>query len=87
MESPRTRHRGPSLARTTPAPIATIEIDTVTPAPHGFTLSGQGSDRVTYRVEMHFELPLDPRTRTVMGELLSQSYITVSRSDTPLRNS
>ena len=63
--------------------LATIEIDSVIPSPRGFTLTGQGSDRMGYRLDVHFDLPLDPRTRAVLGELLSQSDLTVYRSDTP----
>ncbi|HEY7192730.1 MAG TPA: hypothetical protein VH439_03235 [Gemmatimonadales bacterium] len=82
---PRSRHRGAALdtARAVVQPLATIEIDSVTPSPRGFTLTGQGSDRSAYRLDVHFDLPLDPRTRTVLGELLSQSDVTVYRSDTP----
>jgi hypothetical protein len=64
-------------------PLAMIEIDSVTPSARGFTLRGQGADRAGYRLDVHFDLPLDPRTRTVLGELLSQSDLTVYRSDTP----
>ena len=66
-----------------------IEIDAVTPSARGFTLIGQGTppDRSRYRIDLRFELPLDPRTRTVLGELLSQSGITVSRRDTGASNS
>jgi len=28
---------------------------------------------------VHFELPLDPRTREVIGELLTQSDVTIAR--------
>jgi hypothetical protein len=87
MNSPRTRPAGPAAAGPAFAPIARIEIDAVTPSHSGFTLTGQGSDRVRYRLDMRFELPLDHRTRTVLGELLSQSDLTVYRSDTPTRNS
>ncbi|HEY3219190.1 MAG TPA: hypothetical protein VGJ80_00535 [Gemmatimonadales bacterium] len=67
-------------ARRTPfEPVATVEIDAVSPSDRGFTLTGQGADRVQYRLDLHFELPLDPRTRTVLGELLSQSDLTISR--------
>ena len=70
-------------------PVAAIAIDAVGPSDRGFTLTGQGAppDRALYRLELRFELPLDPRTRTVLGELLSQSDLTVSRRDTPPRNS
>ena len=70
-------------------PVAAIEIDAVAPSQQGFTLTGQGTppDRGMYRLELHFELPLDPRTRTVLGELLSQSDVTLSRREAPTRNS
>jgi hypothetical protein len=93
MDTPRTRSRSqPSPPpRTTFAPVATVEIDAVTPSSHGFSLTGRGAgagtDRAEYRVDMHFDLPLDPRTRSVLGELLSQSDLTVYRRDGPGRNS
>jgi hypothetical protein len=59
--------------------LASIEIDAVTPSRRGFTLTGQGADRVEYRLDVHFELPLDPRTRRVIGELLTQSDVTIAR--------
>lgn len=59
--------------------LASIEIDAVTPSRRGFTLTGQGADRVEYRLDVHFELPLDPRTRKVIGELLTQSDVTIAR--------
>ena len=90
MDSP-TRSPSRSSAGSRPAfqPVAAIEIDTVTPSDRGFTLTGQAAppDRGVYRLELHFELPLDPRTRTVLGELLSQSDLTVSRRDATTRNS
>ena len=77
MDIPRTR----SETTTRPAfePIVTVEIDAVMPSDRGFTLTGRGADRAEYRLDMHFELPLDSRTRTVLGELLSQSDLTISR--------
>jgi len=83
MDTPRTRAAGPAAARHAFAPIATIAVDAVTPSSSGFTLTGQGSDRMQYRLDVHFELPLDPRTRTVLGELLSQSDLTVYRRTPP----
>lgn len=82
MDSPRTRPR--SATRPSFQPVADIEIDAVTPSERGFTLTGQGGppERVEYRLDLHFELPLDPRTRTVLGELLSQSDLTISRRGT-----
>jgi len=59
--------------------LASIEIDAVTPSRRGFTLTGQGADRVEYRLDVHFELPLDSRTRKVIGELLTQSDVTIAR--------
>lgn len=56
-----------------------IEIDAVTPSRRGFTLTGQGADRAEYRLDVHFELPLDPRTRKVIGELLTQSDVRIAR--------
>lgn len=55
-----------------------IAVDDVRPGPHGFVLSGQGDDRVTYQVDVQFELPLDARTRAVLGELLTQATVAVS---------
>lgn len=87
MDSPRTRQRSPAGPGFTTAfqPVANIEIDAVTPSARGFTLTGQGAppDRAVYRLDVHFELPLDPRTRTVLGELLSQSDLTISRGAPP----
>ena len=75
--------------RTVLQPLAVIEIDAVRPSNQGFTLTGQGTgaDRSHYRLDIKFDLPLDLRTRTVVGELLSQSDVTVYRTDTPLPNS
>lgn len=87
MHTPRTRPRSAApAAPATPAaprvrfePIITVAIEAVTPSDRGLTLTGQGSDRAEYRLDVHFELPLDPRTRRVLGELLSQSDVTVAR--------
>lgn len=96
MDNARTRRRAnanPSSQSPTSSPyyqrVAAIAIDAVTPSDRGFTLTGQGAppDGALYRLELRFELPLDPRTRTVLGELLSQSDLTVSRRDTAPRNS
>lgn len=67
-------------------PLADIEVDAVTPARHGFTLSGQGVDRTEYQLELRFEMPLDARTRTVLAELLSHSGLAIGRRvGSPLR--
>ena len=60
-------------------PVAEIEVEAVTAERQGFTLTGQGRDRAEYQLDLHFGMPLDPRTRTVLGELLSQSELTISR--------
>ncbi len=61
--------------------VAEIAVEAVRPEPHGFTLLGQGAggDRSEYRLDLHFDVPFDARTRAVLGELLSQSELTVSR--------
>lgn len=80
MNTPRIRTRTPAAA---PRPgfqaVANIEIDGVSPSERGFTLVGQGNDRADYRIDLRFDLPLDPRTRTVLGELLAQSDLVISR--------
>ena len=60
-------------------PLAEIAVDEVSPARLGFTLSGQGPDHAEYQLDLRFEMPLDPRTRTVLGELLSHSDLIISR--------
>jgi hypothetical protein len=59
--------------------LADIQVDLVEPHRDGFALSGQGNDRAEYRLEVHFDMPLDARTRTVLGELLAQSELSISR--------
>jgi len=66
---------GPEFQR-----LADIEVDEVKPEPQGFTLTGEGPDHAEYRLDVHFELPLDARTRSVLGELLSHSELSISRS-------
>jgi hypothetical protein len=60
-------------------PLAEIEVDAVKPERQGFTLTGQGPDHAQYQLDLRFEMPLDPRTRTVLGELLSHSDLIISR--------
>jgi hypothetical protein len=60
-------------------PVADIEIDEVRPEPQGFSLTGQGADQAEYRLGLRFGMPLDARTRAVLGELLSQAEVTVAR--------
>lgn len=60
-------------------PLAEIEVDQVKPERQGFMLTGQGPDLAEYQLDLRFEMPLDPRTRTVLGELLSHSDLIISR--------
>lgn len=53
--------------------VAQLAIEAVRPAAKGFELTGRGRDRADYRVELDLEMPVDQRTRTVLGELLAQS--------------
>jgi hypothetical protein len=63
--------------------LAEIQVDLVKPERTGFTLTGQGADRAEYRLDVHFDMPLDTRTRTVLGELLAQSEVSISRRPPP----
>jgi hypothetical protein len=54
-------------------PVAEIEVDSVETTPTGFILRGSGADQAEYRLDMHLDLRVDPKTRTVLGEILSQS--------------
>ncbi|HTH64993.1 MAG TPA: hypothetical protein VL563_09905 [Gemmatimonadales bacterium] len=68
--------------------LADIAVDVVHPEGNGFALSGQGSDRAEYRLDVHFDMPLDGRTRAVLGGLLAQSELTLWRrspAGTPAR--
>jgi hypothetical protein len=65
--------------------LADIEVDIVQPDRNGFTLTGPGTDRAEYRLDVHFDMPLDARTRAVLGELLAQSELTISRRPPPPR--
>ena len=60
-------------------PVAKIEVDAARPDAQGFTLTGEGLDHVEYQLDLRFEMPLDAKTRTVLGELLSHSDLTISR--------
>jgi hypothetical protein len=54
-------------------PVAEVEVDSVRPENHAFVLTGRGKDRADYKLEVTLEMPIDQRTRTVIGEILSQS--------------
>jgi hypothetical protein len=53
--------------------VADIEVNDVRPEQSGFVLQGRGADRADYRLEVHFDMPVDSRTRAVLGGLLAQS--------------
>jgi hypothetical protein len=59
--------------------VADIPIDAVRSTAAGFVLEGRGGDRDDYRLELHFEYPVDAKTRKVLGELMSQAEVRVSR--------
>jgi hypothetical protein len=59
--------------------VAEIEVNDVRPDQFGFTLQGRGADRADYRLEWHLDVPVDPRTKTVLGGLLAQSDLRVWR--------
>lgn len=54
-------------------PVAELEVDSVEPARSGFVLRGFGADSAEYRLDMHLDMRVDPKTQTVLGEILSQS--------------
>lgn len=63
--------------------VADIPIDAVRSTAAGFVLEGRGGDRDDYRIELHFEYPVDAKTRKVLGELMSQAEVRVSRRGGP----
>jgi hypothetical protein len=68
-------------------PVADVEVSAVRPQRTGFTLQGTGADRAEYRVDLELEVPVDQRTRTVLGEILSQSKWRIwRRAPQPLRS-
>ncbi len=60
-------------------PVANLEVTAVVPQSAGFRLQGIGADGADYLMEMHLDMPLDQRTRAVLGEMLSQSEWVVHR--------
>ncbi len=65
--------------------VADIEVSSVTPERTGFSLEGRGADRSDYRLGLEIEVPLDQRTRRVLGEMLSQCRVRVWRRPAGLR--
>jgi len=54
-------------------PVAEVEIAAVEPSPSGFVLLGSGADSAEYRMDMQLDIRVDPKTRAVLSEILSQS--------------
>ncbi len=65
--------------------VADVPIEEVRSTPHGFVLEGHGADRSGYRLEMHLDWPVDPRTRRVLSEILSQAEVRVMRWRSPIQ--
>jgi hypothetical protein len=69
-------------------PVADVEVSSVKLQKRGFLLEGLGQDRADYKIELDLEVPVDQRTRSVLGELLSQSRWRISRRvPQPIRGS
>ena len=67
-------------------PVADVEVSAVHPERSGFVMEGRGADRADYRIQLDLEVPVDQRTRAVLGELLSQSKWRVwRRAPQPLK--
>ena len=54
-------------------PVAEVEIEAVQATRAGFVLRGSGKDAAEYRLDVHFDMPVDQKTHAVLGEMLSQS--------------
>lgn len=66
--------------------VAEVEVDAVHPGRTGLVLAGRGRDHADYRLEIELELPIDQRTRAVLGELLAQSeWRVLRRAPQPFR--
>lgn len=63
--------------------VADVPIEEVRSTPDGFVLEGHGADRSGYRLEMHLDWPVDPRTKRVLSEILSQAEVKVMRWRVP----
>ncbi len=67
-------------------PVANLEVTAVVPQSAGFRLQGIGADGADYLMEMHLDMPIDQRTRAVLGEILSQSeWVLHRRARVPLK--
>ncbi|MCZ6857484.1 MAG: hypothetical protein O7F70_05750 [Gemmatimonadetes bacterium] len=68
-------------------PVANLEVTAVVPQSAGFRLQGIGADGADYLMEMHLDMPLDQRTRAVLGEMLSQSeWVVYRRAQEPFKS-
>lgn len=63
--------------------VADVPIEEVRTTPNGFVLQGHGGDRAEYRLELQLDWPVDPRTRKVLSEILSQAEVRVMRWHAP----
>jgi hypothetical protein len=63
--------------------VAIVSVDEVRASGAGFVLAGRGTDQQDYRVELHFDVPVDAKTRKVLGELLSEAELRVLRRTPP----
>ncbi len=67
-------------------PVANVEVTVVMPQSSGFRLQGIGADGADYLMEMHLDMPINQRTRAVLGEMLSQSeWVVYRRAQVPLK--
>ena len=60
--------------------VADLEIASVRPDRSDIEMVARGADGADYHMNIHFEMPMDRRTQTVIGELLAQSEIRIWRS-------
>lgn len=60
--------------------VADLEVSAVKPDRTSLVMDARGVDGSDYMLEMHFEMPIDRRTQTVLGELLAQSELRVWRT-------
>jgi len=63
--------------------VATFETDAVQARGRGFVLEATGRDGVDYIMHLSLDLPMDPRTRNVLAEMLSQSACALWRRRRP----
>jgi len=54
-------------------PVANVQVDSVMPRENGFVVQASGEDSAEYLIDLNLDMPIDRRTQTVVGEILSQS--------------